>query len=207
MNDVFGFFLTEKIRQGFIMQKPIVVGITGASGSIFGIRLLETLKILEIETHLIASEWAIRNLELEMDYPLARLQELATRVYDNRDLTAPVASGSFRAEGMVVAPCSMKTLAGIANGYSENLLERAADVTLKEGRKLVLVPRETPLSSIHLENMLKLARIGVIIAPPMPAFYMKPANIMDLVDHHVGRLIDQFGIENQLAKRWGENHP
>ncbi len=188
------------------MQKPIVVGITGASGSIFGIRLLETLKSLEIETHLIMSEWAVQNLKLEMDYPLSRLQELATRIYDNHDLTAPVASGSFMAAGMVVVPCSMKTLAGIANGYSENLLERAADVTLKEGRKLILVPRETPLSPIHLENMLKLARIGVTIAPPMPAFYMKPTNIMDLVDHHVGRLIDQFGIENQLAKRWGENH-
>jgi 4-hydroxy-3-polyprenylbenzoate decarboxylase len=187
------------------MPKRIVVGITGASGIIYGVRLLETLRSLEVETHLILSDWAAENLALETDYQLSDLEGMATRKYDYCDMTAPVASGSFLTAGMVVVPCTMKTLAGIANGYSENLLERAADVTLKEGRKLILAPRETPLSPIHLENMLKLARIGVVIAPPMPAFYNKPAGILEMVDYQVGRLIDLLGIEHNLLKRWGEN--
>jgi len=187
------------------MQKRIIVGMTGASGIIYGIRLLEALKTLKIETHLIMSEWAAQNLVLETDYQISVLNELVTKKYDIRDMTAPVASGSFLTGGMVIAPCSMKSLAGIANGYSENLLERAADVTIKEGRKLILVPRETPLSPIHLENMLKLARIGVIIAPPMPAFYIKPRDILQLVDHQVGRIIDQLGFEHHLFKRWAED--
>jgi flavin prenyltransferase len=186
------------------MKKRIIVGITGASGIIYGIRLLEILKNLEIETHLIMSEWAIQNLALETDYQLSYLNDLVSQTYDNRALTASVASGSFLTQGMVIVPCTMKTLAGIANGYSENLLERAADVTIKEGRKLILVPRETPLSPIHLENMLKLARIGVMISPPMPAFYIKPLTILQLVDHQVARIIDQLGLEHHLIKRWGE---
>jgi 4-hydroxy-3-polyprenylbenzoate decarboxylase len=186
------------------MKKRIVVGISGASGVIYGIRLLETLKSLEIETYLIMSEWAEKNLSLETDYSLAWVESLATRRLDNNDLTAPIASGSFLTEGMVIAPCSMKTLAGIANGYSENLLERAADVTIKEGRKLILVPRESPLSAIHLENMLKLARMGIVIAPPMPAFYCKPNSILEFVDQQVGRITDLLGLENGLVKRWGQ---
>ncbi|HEY8462743.1 MAG TPA: UbiX family flavin prenyltransferase [Bacillota bacterium] len=186
------------------MKKRVIVGLTGASGSIYGIRLLEALQTLGVETHLILSDWAIKNLELETDYELSYIESLVARKYDNQDLTAPVASGSFLTVGMVVVPCSMKTLAGIANGYSDNLLERAADVTIKEQRKLILVPRETPLSPIHLENMLKLARLGVVIAPPMPAFYIKPQSLMDLVNHHVGKIIDQFGLEHNLLKRWGE---
>lgn len=187
------------------MKKRVIVGITGASGIIYGIRLLEALKSLEVETHLIMSEWALKNLSLETDYTLSKIESLATRRYNNSEMAAPVASGSFLTEGMVIAPCSMKTLAGIANGYSENLLERSADVTIKERRKLILVTRETPLSPIHLENMLKLARIGVVIAPPMPAFYIKPESILQLVDYQVGRIIDQLGLEHNLLKRWGED--
>ncbi len=187
------------------MNKRVVVGITGASGIIYGVRLLEALRTLGVETHLIMSDWACKNLALETDYEQSYVESLAVKKYDNRDLTAPVASGSFPTEGMVIAPCTMKTLAGIANGYSENLLERAADVTIKERRKLILVPRETPLSPIHLENMLKLAKIGVLIAPPIPAFYLKPRDIREIVDHQVGRIIDQLGIEHQLSKRWGED--
>jgi 4-hydroxy-3-polyprenylbenzoate decarboxylase len=186
------------------MRKRIIVGLTGASGVIYGVRLLEALKSLEVETHLILSDWSIVNLSLETDYELSYIEGLVTRKYDNRDLMAPVASGSFRATGMVIAPCSMKTLAGIATGYSENLVERAADVTIKEQRKLILVPRETPFSAIHLENMLKLARIGVVIAPPLPAFYTKPKSIMQIVDHQVGKIIDQFGWKHDLLRRWGE---
>jgi 4-hydroxy-3-polyprenylbenzoate decarboxylase len=186
------------------MKKRVVVGLTGASGVIYGVRLLESLESLEVETHLILSNWAVENLKLETDYELSYLEGLVTRKYDNRDLNAPLASGSFLTAGMVIAPCSMKTLAGIANGYSENLLERAADVTIKERRKLILAPRETPLSPIHLENMLQLARIGVVIAPPMPAFYTRPKSIMQIVDHQVGKIIDQLGLEHNLLKRWGE---
>jgi 4-hydroxy-3-polyprenylbenzoate decarboxylase len=184
------------------MKKRVVVGLTGASGIIYGTRLLETLKSLEVETYLIMSEWAEKNLALDTDYSLAWVESLVTRRFDNNDLSAPLASGSFLTEGMVIAPCSMKTLAGIANGYSENLLERTADVTIKEGRKLILVPRESPLSAIHLENMLKLARIGIIIAPPMPAFYCKPHSILELVDQQVGRITDLLGLESGHVKRW-----
>lgn len=186
---------------------PLIVGISGASGVIYGIRLLEALKAVPVETHLIMSDWAQRIWTLERGCGPAHLDGLAAVTYDNRDMTAAVASGSFLAAGMVIAPCSMKTLAGIAGGYSQNLLERAADVTIKEGRKLVLVPRETPLSAIHLENMLKLARLGVVIAPPMPAFYMNPKEVSELVDHHVGKIMDQFGFSNALVKRWRETPP
>jgi 4-hydroxy-3-polyprenylbenzoate decarboxylase len=186
-------------------MKRLIVGISGASGVIYGIRLLETLKEIAIETHLIMSEWAERIMALESDYDPGYVKGLASVRYDNRDLAAPVSSGSFMTAGMVIAPCSMKTLAGIAGGYSQNLLERAADVTIKEGRKLVLMPRENPFSPIHLENMLKLARIGVIIAPAIPAFYLRPQSVLELVDHQVGKIIDRLGFPNRLSRRWGEN--
>jgi flavin prenyltransferase len=185
----------------------LIVGISGASGIIYGVRLLEALKETGVEIHLIMSEWAERILALETDYDPGYVSGLAAARYENRDLAAPVSSGSFMTAGMVIAPCSMKTLAGIAGGYSQTLLERAADVTIKEGRKLILMPRETPLSPIHLENMLKLARIGVAIVPPMPAFYIKPQSILALVDHQVGKIIDRLGFQHRLFKRWGENPP
>ncbi len=186
-------------------MERVIVGISGASGMIYGVRLLEALKAIGIETHLIMSEWAERILAMETDYDPRYVGGLAAVRYENRDLAAPVSSGSFMTAGMVVVPCSMKTLAGIAGGYSQTLLERAADVTIKEGRKLVLMPRETPLSPIHLENMLKLARIGVAIVPPMPAFYIKPQSILELVDHQVGKIIDRLGFQHRLFRRWGED--
>ncbi|MBM4315461.1 MAG: UbiX family flavin prenyltransferase [Deltaproteobacteria bacterium] len=185
-------------------MERVIVGISGASGIIYGVRLLETLKAIGVETHLIMSEWAERILTMETDYDPQYVGGLAAVRYENRDLAAPVSSGSFLTAGMVIAPCSMKTLAGIAGGYSQTLLERAADVTIKEGRALVLMPRETPLSPIHLENMLKLARIGVAIVPPMPAFYSKPQSIPELVDHAVGKIIDRLGFQHRLFRRWGE---
>lgn len=180
----------------------LIVGISGATGIIYGIRLLEALQELQVETHVIMSRWAQENLRLETTYSMDDIFRLATYYYDNTQLGAAVASGSFKTDGMAVVPCSMKSLAAIAVGYSENLLQRAADVIIKERRKLVLVPRETPLSPIHLENMLKLAKTGVVIMPPMPAFYNKPASILEIVDHHVGKILDQFALDNQLVKRW-----
>ncbi len=180
----------------------IVVGMTGATGIIYGIRLLEALKTLKVETHLVLSDWAIKNLKLETDFTLDYLQSLAYKFYSNKEMGAAIASGSFLTRGMVVIPCSMKTLAAIAHGYGENLVQRAADVTIKESRKLILVPRETPLNSIHLENMLKLSRLGVVIMPPMPAFYHKPQTIDDLVDHLVGRVLDHLGFEHHLVTPW-----
>jgi 4-hydroxy-3-polyprenylbenzoate decarboxylase len=180
----------------------IVVGITGASGVIYGITLLEALKKLEIETHLILSRQAEKIIALETSCTPAEVQALASHTYGESDFDAPLASGSFLHHGMVIAPCSMKTLAGIAAGYADNLIQRAADVTIKEGRRLVLVPRESPFSAIHLENMLKLARLGVAIAPPVPAFYNRPETIADLVEFTVGRVLDLLGVENQLFRRW-----
>ncbi len=180
----------------------IVVGISGATGPIYGIRLLEVLKDFGVETHLILSQWAEKTIAVETDYSVDDVKKLASHVYASSNQAAIISSGSFRTDGMAIVPCSMKTLAAISHGYSDNLLSRAADVILKERRKLVIVPRETPLSEIHLENMLKLARMGAVILPPMPAFYNKPASIDDLVNHSVSRILDQFGIENALSKRW-----
>ena len=180
----------------------LIVGISGATGIIYGIRLLEALRELQVETHVVLSRWAIENLALETEYSLADILRLTDYYYENTQLGATIASGSFKTNGMVVVPCSMKSLAAMAVGYSDSLLHRAADVIIKEKRKLILVPRETPLSPIHLENMLKLANTGAVIMPPMPAFYHKPASIADIVDQHVGRILDQFGLENQLVKRW-----
>lgn len=181
----------------------LVVGISGASGVIYGIRFLQELKAREIETHLIVSHTAEKLIGHETEMKLESIERLATHHYDVDDIFAPVASGSYPTDGMAVIPCSMKTLAGISCGYAENLLLRAAMVTLKEGRRLVLVPRETPLSPVDLENMLKLSRIGVTILPAMPAFYHNPRSIDDIVAYVVGKTLDAFGIGHDLFKRWG----
>ena len=183
-------------------MKRIVVAICGASGAIYGIRLLDALKKEKVETHLILSEWAATTIEMETNYLLEEIKKLADYSYAVNDLTASLSSGSFLFQGMIIIPCSMKTLAAIACGYVDNLISRAADVTIKEGRKLILVPRETPLNAIHLENMLKLSRLGVVILPPMPAFYIKPSTIDDLINHTIGKILDQLSIDNDLYKRW-----
>lgn len=165
-------------------------------------RLLEALGAAGVETHLVLSKWGQQTVEHETGLTLADLRELASVVHGSTNMAATVSSGSFRTEGMVVAPCSMRTVAAIAHGYGESLVHRAADVVLKERRRLVLVPRETPLSEVHLENLLKLARMGVRILPPVPAFYNKPESIDDIVNHIVARVLDQFDIDASFAKRW-----
>jgi len=181
----------------------IIVGITGASGAPFAVRLLETLRAMpEIETHLVMSTWARSNIEIETSHSVRTVSGLADVTYKVGDLGAAISSGSFRTAGMIVVPCSMRTLAGIRHGNAGNLICRAADVTLKERRRLILVPRETPLSDIHLENMLALSRMGVRIVPPMPAFYNRPDTILDIVDHVVVRILDQLDIDAPQAKRW-----
>lgn len=180
----------------------LVIGLSGASGICYGISLLQNCKKLGVQTHLIITKWAQKNIEIETDYSVEKVISLADRYYDRDDLGAAIASGSFRHDGMVVVPCSMKSLSAIANGYSDNLLSRAADVCLKERRKLVLVPRETPLSMIHLENLLKLARAGAVIMPPIPAFYNRPRTLDDIITNQTGRILDQFGIEHDINKRW-----
>lgn len=182
----------------------LIVAMTGASGAIYGIKLLEKLQKQQIETHLVVSKWAETTITTETGYSLAALRDLATQVHEINDLTASIASGSFLTDGMVVVPCSMKTLAGIAHGYSEDLITRAADVTLKERRRLILVARETPLSPIHLENMLKLSRLGVTIMPPMPAFYSRPQSVEEIVNQTVGRILDQLHLKTPQLYRWTE---
>lgn len=182
--------------------RRLIVGITGASGSIYGIRLLEMLKRSGVETHLVISQWAARTLVHETSYTVQDVQALATERYAIGDVGSAIASGSFLTLGMVIVPCSMRTLGAIAHGVGDNLIHRAADVVLKERRKLVLAIREAPLSEIHLENMLKLARMGVSICPPTPAFYNHPASIDDLVSYSVVRLLDQLGIHSQEHERW-----
>ena len=172
----------------------------------YGIKVLEQARQNNVETHLILSKWAHATIETETNYSVKEVIELADYCYQEDNLAAPVASGSFRCGGMIIAPCSMKTLSAIANGYSGNLIIRAADVSLKERRPLLLMVRETPLNAIHLENMLKLARLGVSIMPPVPAFYNKPRNLDDIVSHSAGRALDLFGIEVKGLKRWGENN-
>jgi polyprenyl P-hydroxybenzoate/phenylacrylic acid decarboxylase-like protein len=180
----------------------LVVGISGASGAVYGIRTLEVLKELRAETHLIMTPAAKETIRLETDYKVADVEGLATHVHGIDDITSRVASGSFRSDGMVVVPCSMKTLGGIASGYSDNLLLRAADVTVKERRPLVLVVRETPLSLIHLENMVKVTRAGAVVLPAMPAFYHRPTTVNALVDQVVGKVLDTLGVDNRTFKRW-----
>ncbi|OBI51708.1 phenolic acid decarboxylase subunit B [Mycobacterium kyorinense] len=182
-----------------------VVAMTGATGAALGIRLLEVLGQLGAETHLILSDWARATIKIETDTSVDEVRALASHVYSARDLAASLSSGSFRTDGMVVCPCSMKTLSAIRIGFSDNLITRAADVTLKERRKLVLVAREAPLSEIHLENMHYLARAGAVIFPPTVAYYARPVSVDEVTDYVVGRVIDQLGIEHSLIKRWKEN--
>ena len=182
--------------------RRLIVGMTGASGVVFGVRLLEALKDGPVETDLIVSKWAQQNLEHETTVSAAALRALATVVHAPGDMGATISSGSHPADAMVVIPCSASSLAAIAHGTASHLVHRAADVTLKERRPLVLVVRETPLSAVHLENMLKLARLGVTILPPLPAFYNNPKSVDDIVDHIVARTLDQLGIETDFARRW-----
>lgn len=184
------------------MSERLVVGITGASGAIYGIRLLERLRELPVETHLIVSRWARVTIEQETDRTLADVRALADVVHADDDQAAAVSSGSFLTRGMVVAPCSTKTVAAVANGFSHNLVSRAADVTLKERRPLVLVVRETPLSAVHLANLTRLAELGVTIFPPTPAFYNRPQTIDELVDQTVLRVLDQLGFGLASDARW-----
>jgi 4-hydroxy-3-polyprenylbenzoate decarboxylase len=179
----------------------LIVGITGATGTIYGVRILEALRHAGVETHLVMSRWGARTLVHETQYALKDVQQLASSVHAITDQGAPISSGSFLTRGMIVAPCSMRTVAAIATGYGDNLLHRAADVIIKERRRLVLVVRESPLSEIHLENMLKLARMGVVICPAMPAFYQQPKTVEDIVQQTVVRVLDQVGIHLD-APRW-----
>ena len=184
--------------------RRIVVGMSGSSGAIFGIRLLEVLSAVpSLETHLVMSAAAAQTIALETDYKPRAVEALATKVYKIGDIAASLSSGSFRTDGMIVIPCSMKTVAAIAHGYDENLLVRAANVTLKEQRRLVVCPRETPLHLGHLRSLTQLAEIGAVVAPLMTAFYGRPQTIADLIDHQVGRLLDLMGVDTEgLAFRW-----
>ena len=180
----------------------LVVGITGATGAVFGIRILEELADLEVETHLSISPWGRRTIEHETEMSLDQVRALATHTHAPGDMAATISSGSFRTDGMIIAPCSMRSLGVIANGIGDNLIARAADVTLKERRPLVLLTRETPLHEVHLANMLTMTRLGATILPPVPAFYNRPQSIADIVDHVVARTLDQFGLCSPRARRW-----
>ena len=182
----------------------LIVGISGASGIIYGVRLLEALRPLPVESHLIMSQAAEKTLALETRLKVAQVRDLANVWYPVSDIAAAPSSGSFRTLGMIVAPCSMRTLAEIACGTTSNLLSRAADVALKERRRLVLMARETPLNGVHLRNMLPLTELGAIVAPPVPAFYVKPTSVDDIVDHSVGRVLDLFDLETGKVRRWGK---
>jgi 4-hydroxy-3-polyprenylbenzoate decarboxylase len=182
----------------------IIVAITGSSGVYYGIKMLEALQGLQVETHLVMSKWGQRNIRIETDKTIEYVKSLATGHYEEDNMAAAISSGSFKTDGMIIIPCSMKTLSSIANGYDDNLISRAASVCIKECRKLVVVPRETPLSKIHLTNMIKLSEIGVVILPAMPGFYHRPKSVDDLILHIVGKVLDQFNIANDLFKRWGQ---
>ena len=186
------------------MPKRLVVGISGASGVTYGVRLLQVLKDTDYETHLIISKSGELNIEIETDYDPADVKALADYVYDHKNMAASLASGSFLTAGMVVVPCTIKTLSGIANSYNENLLVRAADVTLKEKRKLVLVVRETPLHKGHLRLLTMAADMGAHILPPVPSFYHMPKTIDDIIDQTIGKILDFMGIEHDLFRRWGD---
>ncbi len=186
------------------MNLPLVIGITGASGVIYGVEILRALKTLEVPTHLIITEAGARTLILETEIALAEIKALADVVHSNRDIAASISSGSFLTRGMIVAPCSIKTLSSIANSYDADLVARAADVTLKERRPLVLMVRETPLHKGHLDLMTRAADYGATILPPMPAFYHKPQILQDIVDQGVARALDQLGITHALFPRWDD---
>ncbi|HMK64570.1 MAG TPA: UbiX family flavin prenyltransferase [Thermodesulfobacteriota bacterium] len=184
-------------------EKGLLVGISGASGAIYGIRLLETLKIMDIKSFLILSREAEKIIQLETSYSVAQIKEIATVCFDPEDTAAPVSSGSFnKTLGMVILPCSIKTLSALANSYNVNLLIRAADVILKEGRRLVVCPREAPLHYGHLELMLRLSNMGALLFPPIPAFYHRPQTIEEIIDQSVGKILDLFDIESPNFKRW-----
>lgn len=190
-------------QYGDTMTNRIIVGITGASGVIYGIRLLEILQHAEIETHVVISEAAKRNITFETDYHVDAVLSMADVTYANDDIAASLASGSFQTTGMVIAPCTVKTLSGIANSYTENLLIRAADVQLKEKRKLAVMFRETPLHTGHLRLLTRAAEMGAHIAPPMPAFYHRPQTLDDIINQSVGKILDYMDISHNLFKRWG----
>jgi 4-hydroxy-3-polyprenylbenzoate decarboxylase len=180
-----------------------MIGMTGATGAALGVRLLQVLHELDfVETHLVLSKWARTTISMETDWSAREVLDLADVTYSPHDQGAAISSGSFRMDGAIIVPCSMKSLSAIRYGYADDLIPRAADVALKERRKLVIVPRETPLNSIHLENMLELSRMGAVILPPMPAFYTKPASVDEIVDHLVARVLDQFDISMPGAVRW-----
>ena len=181
----------------------LVIGITGSTGVIYGIRMLEVLGDLGVDTHLVMSEWGAKCIPMETEFTAERVRSLATTSSDDANMASAISSGTHRTDGMAVVPCSMKTLSAVANGYDDTLVARAASVTIKESRRLVLMTREAPLSAIHLENMLKLSRLGVVILPPVTEFYTKPATVNDIIDHGVGKCLDQFGIEHDLYPRWG----
>lgn len=183
-------------------MKRIVVGVTGATGAPLAVRILQFLRDMEVEVHLVVSQWARATLLQECNMSVRDLHKYADVVHVDRDQGASISSGSFHTDGMIIVPCSMKTLAAIRVGYADNLIARAADVTLKERRKLIVVARETPLSSIHLENMLHLSNLGAVIFPPTPAFYNNPANLDEMLDHLAVRILDQFHLDHPAAKRW-----
>ena len=187
-----------------VTPQRLIVAITGATGAIYGVRLLEMLREAAVETHLIISPWGRRTLLHETTYTVDQVQRLASATYVPNDQGAAISSGSFLTMGMAIVPCSMRTLASVAHGLGDNLIHRAADVVLKERRKLLLAPREAPLNDIHLENMLKLSRMGVVICPPMPGFYQRPDTIDELITHSVVRMLDQFGVHLDGPGRWGE---
>jgi len=184
-------------------MKRLIIGMSGASGLIYGIRFLEILKtVAEVETHLVLTTSAKLNIAIETDWQIGDVKALADHTHSVKDMAASISSGSFRTDGMIVAPCSMKTLSGIVHSYADNLLVRAADVVLKEKRRLVLMPRESPLHAGHCELLLKACQLGAIIAPPMPALYNNPQTIDDLINHSVGRVLDLFDIDPGKVKRW-----
>ncbi|OPY77815.1 MAG: 3-octaprenyl-4-hydroxybenzoate carboxy-lyase partner protein [Syntrophorhabdus sp. PtaU1.Bin153] len=184
-------------------MSKLILGISGASGIVYGVRMLEALRAESVETHLVITESAVKNLEIETKYNIQYLKSLTNVMYDIQDVAATIASGSFRVDGMVVAPCAVKTLSSIANSFNHNLLVRAADVTLKEHRRLVLLVRETPLHEGHLELMMRVTRMGGIILPPVPAFYHDPKTLDDIINQTVGKALDLFSIDAKLFRRWG----
>lgn len=187
-------------------MRSIIVGISGASGAVYGIRLLEALRAAGAETHLVISRWGSYTIECETEYSLASVRSLASHVYDDDDLAASISSGSFPVDAMAVVPCSMKTLAGIASGFSEGLIMRAADICLKERRPLVLSVRETPLSRIHIDNMLRVTDAGAICMPPVPALYNRPSSLDEVIEQSVYRIMEKLGVSPEGGlKRWGSS--
>jgi len=185
----------------------LVVGISGATGAIYGIRTLQVLRTSQVETHLVLTDSAKRTIEMETSFSIKEVENLADYVHDNANIGASIASGSFKTDGMLIAPCAIKSLSALANSYNDSLLVRAADVMLKEKRKLVVIPRETPLHTGHLRLMLAVAEMGAVLLPPMPAYYHMPKTIDDIINQTVGKALDQFDIEHQLFSRWNGEEP